>query len=46
MSRSLFHLIITTYVCDRYKVSGILDERNHEGVVEDLIWDIQSKCKE
>ena len=46
MLRSLFQLINTTYICDCDKVSGVLDERNHEGVVEDLIWDIQSKCKE
>ena len=37
---------MTTYVCDCDKVGGILDERNHEGVVENFVWDIQSKSKE
>ena len=35
-----------TYIRDSIKVSGILNERDHEGVVEDCVWDIQPKCKE
>jgi hypothetical protein len=34
-----------TYVRDCAKVSGILDERDYEGVLEHYVWDIQSKCK-
>ena len=35
-----------TYIRDCDKISGILDERYHEGVVEDFVWDIQPKPKE
>ena len=28
------------YICDCDEVSGILDERYHEGIVKDLVWDI------
>ena len=35
-----------TYINDGNKVSGILDERYHERIVKDCIWDIQAKGKE
>ena len=35
-----------TYVRDCDKIGGILDERDHERVVEDCVWDIQPKSKE
>ena len=35
-----------TYIRDRDEVSGILDERDHEWVVKDFVWDVQSKSEE
>ena len=35
-----------TYVRDCVNIRGILDERDHDGVVENCVWDIQPKCKE
>jgi len=35
-----------TYICDCDEVSGILDERYHEGIVKDCVWNIQPKGKE
>ena len=34
------------YVCNCVKVGGILDKRDHEGVLENCVWDMQPKCKE
>ena len=35
-----------TYIDDGDEVSGILNERYHEGIVKDCVWDIQTKGKE
>ena len=35
-----------TYIDDGNEVSGILNERYHERIVKDCVWDIQAKGKE
>ena len=35
-----------TYICDSDEIRGIFDERDHDGIVEDFVGDIQPKPKE